>query len=76
MRWKKDEGWSYEWWNDWKTTGHQIIIDEKAGVFETRNQNTLKSIKFAVTKRCARCLIEAPQNNRFCQTYFVNFQAN
>ena len=38
--WKTDEGWSYERYNDYTSTGYRIFIDEKAKVIEIRNQNT------------------------------------
>ena len=42
MDWKAGEGWSCELSNDYKSAGYQVVVDEKAGVIEIRNQSTLK----------------------------------
>ena len=42
MDWKVGEGWSCELSNDYTSAGYQVVVDEKAGVIEIRNQSTLK----------------------------------
>ena len=42
MGWKTGEGWSYEWCNDYTTTGRQIVIEEE--------KSETNSINFAVKR--------------------------
>ena len=36
IRWKTDERWSYEWWNDYTTIGYQMVMDKKTWVVEIK----------------------------------------
>ena len=38
MRWQIDERWLYERYNDYTTIKYQIVIDENAGVNETKTK--------------------------------------
>ena len=38
MRWQIDERWLYEQYNDYTTIKYQIVIDENAGVIETKTK--------------------------------------